>query len=340
MPQNEPLRGGSVHTLWEVCNISETDRRLFAAAVGTSFVPDIPHHAMILHGEPGTGKSTITRCVKQLVDPSAIGTLALPARPQELHQVLDHHYVAPFDNVSSVTDETSDALCRAITGEGTSVRMLYTDDEDQIRTYRRVILLNGIGSTVERADLLDQSLVIETRSIDTRHDEQHLNALWEYERPRVLGALLDALSHALKRRGTVRLEKPPRMADAACYYIALGPDLGYTRETILADLAMSSERRGQDLVDESPLGCAVRRLLGRSHGEWSGTASDLLAALREAVDTHDVEDLPRTPAALSRELNLLRAPLAQVGVFVERKRLGEAGQKVIVLTTRRQIEML
>jgi hypothetical protein len=72
MPQNEPLRGGSVHTLWEVCNISETDRRLFAAAVGTSFVPDMPHHAMILHGEPGTGKSTITRCVKQLVDPSAI----------------------------------------------------------------------------------------------------------------------------------------------------------------------------------------------------------------------------------------------------------------------------
>jgi len=62
--------------------------------------------------------------------------------------------------VSSINEEVSDLLCRAVTGAGYSKRALCTDDSDIIYKFKRFIAVNGINLATTRADFLDRSIII------------------------------------------------------------------------------------------------------------------------------------------------------------------------------------
>ena len=123
---------------------------------------------MIPHGIHGSGKSTFQEFIKLVVDPSAALTTAFPNNLAELVQVLSHSYLTFFDNVSEISQITSDQLCRAVTGSGFTKRGLWTDDEDFIYNMMRAVGYNGINVTATRADLLDRILNIQLKPIDRR----------------------------------------------------------------------------------------------------------------------------------------------------------------------------
>ena len=83
-----------------------------------------------------------------------------PRNQEELIQVLEHHYLCMFENLSSFPDWLSDLLSQACTGGGFSKRKLYTDDEDIIYHIQRCIGLNGINLLVSRADLMDRTILL------------------------------------------------------------------------------------------------------------------------------------------------------------------------------------
>ena len=95
-----------------------------------TFVPDIPHPIRDVHGEKGAGKSIHERVLRRLIDPSGLETLTFPRNTEALAQILSHHYAPIFDNVDNIPPWLSDMLCRAVTGDGSSKRRLYSDDED------------------------------------------------------------------------------------------------------------------------------------------------------------------------------------------------------------------
>ena len=103
-------------------------------------------------------------------------------------QKLSHHWAALFDNVAGLSGWQSDALCRAVTGEGFSKRQLYTNDEDIIYHFQRIIGLNGINVVATRADLLDRGILIglERISPDQRRDEEEMEAAFQEARPYIL----------------------------------------------------------------------------------------------------------------------------------------------------------
>ena len=86
----------------------------------------------------------------------------------------------------------------------------------------RPVILNGIGEVVTRPDLLDRSMLLTLPTIGEgrRRDERELRRAFDTVRPRVLGALLDAVSTALANRDTVRLSRAPRQADFARWVTA------------------------------------------------------------------------------------------------------------------------
>lgn len=145
LPIQEPTRGGDPWKLLNYLNVCEGDRLISMSYIGTLFIPDIPHAASMLHGPQGSTKTTLFMILRELLDPSAVDVLTLPRDERELIQVLDHNYLAYFDNVGSLPDWASDALCRATTGTGFSKRQLYTDDEDVIYRFIRPVGVNGIN---------------------------------------------------------------------------------------------------------------------------------------------------------------------------------------------------
>ena len=68
---------------------------------------------------------------------------------------------------------------------------------------------------------------------DERQSEEALWLAFEQERPAILGALLSAVSMAIRNLPNTHLDVMPRMADFALWVTAAAPALGWRPDTFL-----------------------------------------------------------------------------------------------------------
>src|SRR5205814_3055497 len=115
---------------------------------------------LVLSGEQGSAKSTATRVARALVDPNTTPLRTPPREVRDLMIAAANSRVLAFDNLSTLPQWLSDALCRVATGGGFTTRRLYSDDEEMLFDAQCPVLLNGIEEFVNRADLLDRALVL------------------------------------------------------------------------------------------------------------------------------------------------------------------------------------
>ena len=320
--QVTPTPGGDLRRLLEYLPLADGMNALLLPWVVAALVPGIPHPALVLHGPAGTGKTTTMRALRRLVDPSATEVLSLPHDRAQLVQTLAHHYCVPFDNVDHLSADMSDALCRAVTGDGNTKRTLYTDDDDTVYRYRRVIMLSGVSCVAQRPDLLDRSLLLALRPIAPadRREEAEYWAAYEADRPAMLGAMLDALSKSMRLRPSVHLREHPRLADYAAWAFAAAEALGIGGKAAMLAYGANVRRQTDEALQAHPVGQALRVLLAGTDG-WEGTPAALLDALaqvaeRERVDTK-ARAWPKAPNALRRRIADVQHNLLAEGWVVD-----------------------
>lgn len=328
-PQVVPEPGGSLNELFRFLNVRPDDRVLLAAWLVAAFIPDIPHPIPNFHGEKGAGKSVGQRALRRLIDPSIAETLAFASDAREIVQQLAHHYAPIYDNQDALAPWLSDLLCRAVTGEGFTKRELYSDDDDVVYAYRRVVLLNGVNVIPQRSDLLDRSILMELMRIppERRREEREFWAGFEAARPRLLGAIFDALVRAMSIYDRLQLPALQRMADFTRWGAAIAEALGYGAEAFLKAYAANLGVQTREAVEGDIVGAAILSFMeGRE--EWSGTATELLAALEDAGERAklfhrnangkvDARGWPGGAHILSRRLKQLLSNLADLGFALQ-----------------------
>jgi len=229
-------------------------------------------------------------------------------------------WVVAFDNLSDIRDWLSDSLCRVATGGGFGVREHYANDEETLFDVTRPVLLTGIGQVATKPDLLDRLIIVEQPAIsdDARTDERTFWAAFEEKRAGILGALLDAIAAALRNKATVRLDRKPRMADFAVWVTAAEPALGWRSGDFMTAYDSNRASANDMALDASPVGTALCAFVEKQ-GEWTGTATDLLTALGEAVGeaTRASKDWPKKGHVLGNDLKHLSPSLRAAGVSVE-----------------------
>jgi Bifunctional DNA primase/polymerase, N-terminal len=325
LPQVEPVHGGDVRAVLPFVNIQRDDELLLLVWLVSAFVPDIPHPIPDFHGEKGAGKTVGQRVLRRLIDPSTVESLSFPADIKELVQQLAHHYAPVYDNVDSLPPWLSDVLCRAVTGEGFTKRELFSDDDDIIYAYRRVVMLNGINVVPRRPDLLDRSILLRLDRIGkrARRAEKEFWAAFAVERPHILGGIFDTLSAALRIYPEVQLEALERMADFTRFGAAVARALGYSEREFLAAYTANIGAQTVEAVEGNPVGAAILELM-KSRSEWCGTPTELLQALEDAGEAArlfrrsgsgkvDAKGWPGAPNILTRRLNEIRSNLSDLG---------------------------
>ena len=163
-------------------------------------IPDILKVVLMPHGHQGSAKSTLMEAIKTLIDPSIITTLTFPRDKNELIQQMSHNYVTIYDNVSTLSKWISDEICRAVTGSGSSKRVLYTDDDDFIYNLKRCVGINGINLAATSPDLLDRGLNFELKRIEDKDNRKLEDVKREIREmvPQLLGYILNVLVKVLK----------------------------------------------------------------------------------------------------------------------------------------------
>lgn len=326
----KPVEGGSIEELRDFVNVADRDWPLFLAALIAAFRPRGPYPVLAQHGEQGSGKSINSRVFRAMIDPHRAPLRSEPRDARDLMVSAVNGWVLAFDNLSYIHPWLSDALCRLSTGDGYSTRELYSNSEEIIFEAQRPIILNGIEELATRADLLDRALVIYLPLMDgsKRLAEDEFLAKFEEARPRILGAILDAVSAALRNLPKVKLRDTPRMADFAKWMSAAEKGLGWEPGTFMA--AYAKNRRSANLLalEASPVASAVRQFI-KENRQWEGSAADLLKKLNAIdPDRERKKGWPGNPAWLAGNLRRLAPSLRGNGVSI---RFKHGKHRVIIL---------
>jgi hypothetical protein len=332
---------------------AEDVKKVLPVWIATVPLTHIARPMLVFHGPHGSGKTTATRRICRVF--SSLDVQALDG--VDVRDTIVKLWSSPivgFDNVREIGPDVASLLSMAITGGQYVSRELYTDREVQVVAVKRAICLNGITTNVTAyPDLTDRSIFVELRRLEEgeRREEAALMREFEALRPRILGAIVEALSRGLAHLDRVRQElggKPlPRMADWAVWGEAIARGLGMRPYEFLNAYLRLCEEATLTVLEEDPVGKGLLLLAEKlkeapevdaepaeatlpfeAKNRWVGTASQLLSKLREVMPD-EAGELPDRPQVLGRRLKNLIPNLLDKGVHLEFRRIGKAASRVV-----------
>src|SRR5439155_5936714 len=336
LPLPVPEQGGSIEALNSFLNLaSRNDFVLVVAWLLATLQPRGPYPWLAISGEQGSAKTVLSNMLKALIDPNVAPVRALPREERELMIAANNGYVLAFDNLSGLPTWLSDALCRLATGGSLAVRQLYTDDEEVLFQAARPLLVNGIEDVITRPDLADRGIFLTLTPIgeQQRRSEAELWREFDLARPRILGALLDAVVHGLQTFPGIRLTSLPRMADFALWATACETAL-CPAGTFARAYAANRSAGLESIIDADPVAACVREIMAE-RSSWIGSAADLLRAGADhssaGISRHRM-DWPKNPRALAGRLRRAQTFLRALGIDIAFSREGRGGSRTIRIT--------
>lgn len=321
LPAPEP--GGTIDQLRGFLNLDESAWRLVISWLVATLRPRGPYPILALFAEQGSGKSTVGRLLRELVDPNAAPLRAEPRDGRDLMIAANNSWCLAYDNLSHVSPWLSDALCRLSTGGGFATRELYTDQDEVIFDSQRPVLLTSIEEIATRSDLLDRCLIVWLPAIpeDRRRSEAELFEAFRKVRPQIFGALLDAVSVALNCLPLIKLPGLPRMADFALWATAAETAFGWPSGTFMTTYQGNREFANEVALEASVVARPLLDLLD-AQGEWNGSSGELLQVLEERIGDHarKLAGWPKHPRSLTGHLKRLAPNLRAAGWVLEQER--------------------
>lgn len=312
-----PITGDSISLFRDLLNVTDGDWVLLISWLIAAFRPGYPFPVLVIHGEQGSAKSTVSKMLRELIDPNVAPLRSEQRDERDLMLAATNSWMIALDNLSKLPVWLSDALCRLSTGGGFATRTLYENDEETLFMAMRPIIINGIEELTTRSDLLDRSVIIHLPAIPPEKRKTEAEVWQEFEliRPFVLGGLLDAVSHALRNINKTRLEQKPRMADFALWATAAEISIGLEPGAFISAFMGNRENANELALEASPIASTLIELI-QQQGSWNGKSSKLLEELnlRASDEMKKQQGWPKRANLLSGAVKRIAPNLRAVGI--------------------------
>jgi hypothetical protein len=331
------VRGGSLSELRPFVNIGNDEQwALYLSWMVAAYRPKGPYPVLAVHGQHGSAKSSLCRFTRALIDPSTTPLRRPPREERDLMIAAANSWVVSFDNLSGISPSLSDSVCVLSTGGGFATRELFSDADERLFSATRPTMVNGIDDLATRSDLLDRCINLKLPVIadDQRRDETEMEAAFERVAPRILGALLDAASMAIRNHASVKLVRKPRMADFAMWAVAAEPALGIPQGSFLNTYLKNRDEASVLAVESSIIGPVIQAVMANRES-WEGTAKELLNLINDAKysdeQTRKRKEWPKGARAVRSALDRLAPNLRAIGIEVglPKDRTGHANKRLI-----------
>ena len=276
--------------------------------------PEGPYPVLTISGEQGSGKSTILRLMRRIIDPHALDMRTPPEDQRDLQAMVRNSFVLAYDNVSHISNKMSDALCVISTGTGAQGgRALYTNAEESAVRVCRPVAMNGIPDVVERGDLVDRSIHVHLPRIDPKHrrDDSEFWDAFHASHAKLLGSLMNAALIATQNYGNVVLAEKPRMSAFAVWAVAAEKSFGWPEGRLMEVYKRNRSAAESQMLEFHGLASAMLRMMEKQK-EFSGTYPDLIGQLEMNIGPR--EKLPQTSHSFAAELRRIRPALERYGL--------------------------
>lgn len=243
------------------CRLLRISNDLFKIHLISLFIEDVPIPVMAFVGLQGSVKSTTCALIKRIVDPSGEmiedNLSHFPSKIDDLNIHFANNYLSSFDNISYISDDMSDNLCKAITGASYTKRMLYTDQEEVLLKFKRKIVANGISFNIDRGDLAERTIQYFTHDVpkSERKSMRQIETEFSTLLPNLLGHIFTTLKNALAvyNKAKDEMQNLPRMADFVIWGEAISLALGFPKGTFLKLYEEEMQKGNEILSEGNPL---------------------------------------------------------------------------------------
>jgi hypothetical protein len=328
-----PKNNGDLSALWEFVNVPEADRPLVLAWILEAFRSETPKPIMALTGIQGSAKSSSQSKLRDLIDCNSANLRGSPKTVEDIFVAAGCNWLASYENLSHLSRAMQDALCTLATGGGHSTRKFYTNDEECIIDVKRPVILNSIPSVLTAQDVIDRTITLELPPI-TYREESELNAKWLAAKDSIFGGLLDLFVKTLAKMPTVKLDKPPRMADFTRLGEAMMQSEGQASGVFTALYKANRAEGISRALDASPVAVAVRSLVENFSKATGIVFKDTMKTLLYKLEFYRNESSgwPRSARGLGDALRRNQPGLKTVGVEVH---IGKHGREGAIVTIKK-----
>jgi phage/plasmid primase-like uncharacterized protein len=282
LPLPIPEKGGDITGIWEFLNIPVQSQKLILAFLLECFRPNTPFVILILHGLQGSAKSITQKLLRSFIDPSACNLRSAPKKSEDLLIAAANNWLVSIDNVSHLSANEQDDLCRLATGGGYGTRTLFTTDDETLIDIKRPVIMNGVDNFITAQDLIDRCIIVELPIItnNTRRTEAEIYKEFNQQYPMFFNALLDLLTATLKELPKVNLPSKPRMADFATLGTALERSQNWESGSFLNEYETNLKDNVLAAMEHSPVMLAIIKFM-QLRQCYEGTYAELYGILNE-----------------------------------------------------------
>jgi hypothetical protein len=283
-PLPEPKHGGTIEQLRPYANLTSSGFILFVQLLIDALHQRVERPVGCFIGGEGRGKSSLVKVAQRLLDPRATDPGNPPSTVRELTVRARNGTVLIFDNLSTLSQDMSDAICRLSSGIDSGVRKLFTDATQFSVRGSRSILFTAVKNPVTAPDLAERQVILRVPAVK---DEQRITnrkfwSAFERDAPIILGALYDIVAHGLQEMSHVRLVQLPRLAEFVEGGVAC--EGGHGLGGFMIAFESAAQEALDDVIEDNPVALAVAAFMaGRDDRPWKGSAT----ALKTALETSD-----------------------------------------------------
>ena len=326
LPDLVKSKKGILYSLNDLTNLDEEQFACFLSWILAVFMPEGTIPVLAISGPKESGKTTIARIAKALIDPSKEDVHKLSS-PQTLKELRKENKVIVFDDLTHIPTSMVNCLCEAASGKKSLNHVDFSSTSTE-QISRTAIILCGENNVLANSQLRKIAIPIETQRIssDCWKTPDHIVKAFKNQSGMLLNALLKTLKNALKDYEPPVVNEP--LAHTFAWTTAWEPWLyekgevkAYLRETIsnLGSLPATAEVFEKELT-----------ILLKKKGSWSGTPSDLLNKLTKHAGKKALSEYwPKDAASFSYRLKAIEPSLLEVGISVNRTRTKNKRQLVL-----------
>ncbi len=284
-------------------SLTEENKLRFYAHLVAFFVPELVVPVMMITGGHGTAKTTMSKKIIELVDPTINTAVAMPDSIGDLVSNLSNNNILPLDNITTINKSQSDILCIACTGGTFNKRMLFSDNTLFTTNIRCNVVFTCIGNPIRHTDLAERIDEFRQIKIKKRRTERAIWAEFNMLKPDILGSIFNVIAAAMPLVDQMeqRLKNIPRLADYCVYGAAFIQAMGLDPQKFVDEYRMMADT----FVGECTSGDSFTNLVYEYisvHQTWKGTASMLLDTLRNYANGKTILN-GFTASTLSRALS-------------------------------------
>lgn len=274
---------------------------------------------LYLHGNAGTGKTTVARLITKLLGLGENTVKGQPKDGRDLVAIVSKNYVMCFDNCGGISDRMSNLLCSVATGGTMDDRRLHTNTDIVDTRFHQPLIMTAI-SFPKQYDLCTRALFVKAGKpkVVYASDTEIFRKL-DPVLPQAQTWLLEIAAKAMTLMDQVQPIAKHRAADFNTWLAAFEKAAGIKDQSVQQYVNKAQENAlNQQVVEHDEFLASIVNVV-QQRKQFSGGPTEVHKALMSAI-LAGMRRLPRNwpqnASALTGKLNRIKEQLAKQGIEV------------------------